>query len=115
MKKGTKSTPAAKKASSKKASAKVGITEHDGKPISGDAGQSIVAALDVGRDLLVIRANEFKGRTSLDIRRFWDTGSEWAPSGKGVSIPAETAREFFDALEKHRPALLAALGVTAGK
>lgn len=86
------------KAKAKGSTKKAAITEHDGKPIAGDKDQSILFVLDVGRDLLVVRANTYKGRKSLDIRRFWDTGKEWAPSGKGVSVPEDKVGDFLEAL-----------------
>lgn len=75
------------------------ITSHDGKPINIEGG-GIVAVIDLGREALMLRVNEFKKRRYFDIRRFYlSDQDEWKPSSKGVAIPAESAQKFFAILE----------------
>lgn len=88
-----------KKSTKAGAKPKEQVPEHDGMRILGDADQRIIGKFTVGRDLLVMRVSSWKGKKSLDIRRFYDNGKEeWAPSPKGVSVPSESLAEFMDAL-----------------
>jgi hypothetical protein len=84
------------------------LTEFQDVEFSSDT--RALAAIECGRDIIVIRANEYKGKKSLDLRKFYDADGTWAP-GKGLSVPDSLAREFLEALESHRPTILRALGI----
>ena len=58
-----------------------------------------IARFDAGREQIVVRVSEFKGKQYLDVRRYWqDDEGEWAPSKKGCSIPAEIAADVVNAM-----------------
>ena len=42
-----------------------------------------------GSDQLHIRVSSYKGNKALDIRRHYNDGKDYKPSGKGVRIPLE--------------------------
>lgn len=98
-----------KKTAVKKAGKKA-ITEFKGTPLPKDIGQIIyIGETNKDNEINVVRINEFKGKKSLDIRRFYEKDGEWA-HGKGTSIPTQEVERFLSELEAHAGDILHALG-----
>lgn len=61
-------------------------------------GQSTyLHSVEVGDQLLVARIDKWKGKESLDLRRFYKNGDDekWHPTSKGVRIPMDSAQDFL--------------------
>jgi hypothetical protein len=89
-----------------------GLQEYKGNTFNDDIGP-ILHVMDAGRDVLVTRINTFKGRKSLDVRKFWDTGKNECAPGKGVSVPADDVATFLKMLHAKTGIILKQLGVTS--
>jgi hypothetical protein len=53
---------------------------------------------------IIVRRNEYKGHTMIDVRHFWlpKGKSKLVPSDKGVSIPVEQVEMFISVLQEVR-------------
>lgn len=99
------------KAVAKKSSAKT-IDSFDGKTIAVESDTTIVHAFKLGRDCGVIAVVEYKGKKSLDIRRFYlGDDDAWHHTSKGIRVPAEgsAALAFLQALEQKQEIILGLL------
>lgn len=81
------------------------ITEHDGKPIQAGTDTQPFHVVPLGRDLCVTSISTYKGKKSLDLRRYYeDENEEWRPTSKGIRIPAESVdlimNPIFDLSDK---------------
>lgn len=72
------------------------VTEYDGKPIVSGEDTRPFHAHPLGRDLCVSSISTYKGKKSLDVRRYYeDENEEWRPTSKGIRIPAESVGEIL--------------------
>lgn len=87
-----------------------GIEKHDGKAIEKDESAIVVHTFALGRDAGIISVSEYKGKKSLDLRR-WYLGEDerWHPTSKGIRIPAEQVESVLDGLDEKRGAIVALL------
>jgi Transcriptional Coactivator p15 (PC4). len=89
-----------------------GIDKFDGHAIEKDESATVVHAFKLGRDAGLISVSEYKGKKSLDIRR-WYLGEDerWHPTSKGIRVPEESSSAllFLEALHQKQTAILALL------
>ena len=55
----------------------------------------------------IIKVGEYKGKKNIDIRDWFKTDKmqEWAPTKRGVTLPADKASELVSIFEKVEDAL----------
>lgn len=89
-----------------------GIDKHAGKAIEKDPGVTVVYTFPLGRDAGLVSVSEYKGKKSIDIRR-WYLGEDerWHPTSKGIRIPEESSSAllFLEALHQKQDAILTLL------
>jgi hypothetical protein len=74
----------------KKSSKRVTPAKKDVPVLAVEGEQNVIWHTKVGDQLLVARIDTFKGKTALDIRRFYYSDeNKWNPTSKGVRIPVE--------------------------
>lgn len=99
-------------AKTKKKPAVESIEKFDGHAIEKDEGVTVVHAFKLGRDAGLISVSEYKGKKSIDIRR-WYLGEDerWHPTSKGIRIPEESSSALFflEALRQKQDAILSLL------
>lgn len=76
------------------------ITQHDNLPIASGDGSAIYHVAELGRDILVVCTTTYKGKSSLDLRRYYldDDQQQWRPTSKGIRVPLEEADALIEAL-----------------
>lgn len=50
---------------------------------------TVVKTIKRGKDRIAISVAEFGGKTYIDIRRQYQDGKEWKPTGKGIAVLPE--------------------------
>lgn len=88
------------------------VDRHDEKPIVSGNDTKPFHAVPLGRDICVSSISSYKGKKSLDIRRYYeDENEEWRPTSKGIRLPAESVAEIvgvlFDSFEMIKAELAA--------
>jgi hypothetical protein len=76
------------------------ITQHDNLPIASGDGSAVYHVSELGRDILVVCITSYKGKSSLDLRRYYmdDDQQQWRPTSKGIRVPLEDADVLITAL-----------------
>lgn len=73
------------------------------KKMSNEAG-TIYADITVGNRIVRVSKAEYQGKVGLDIRTYYDRSQgpdeDWAPTPKGVRIPEESLKDFFNGIAK---------------
>jgi len=78
------------------------VTEFDGKPFTTDESTRIVEVIPDGKDIVVIAVSTWKGKDSLDIRKYYETEDGWAP-GKGLRCSLKIVVELAAAITHVEP------------
>ena len=59
-----------------------------------------ILLVDKGSERIYVTKNEFKGKTLVHIRVYFQNDSgEWTPTKKGVTFPIEKLDDIIEALE----------------
>lgn len=98
-----KNGKSSKAASSKIVRDKAGIVQKfDGSEFGGE-DTHIVHAAPIGRELFTVGVSTYKGRTTLDFRRYYRNEDDvWMPTPKGVGVGTDDVKFLFSALSDNR-------------
>lgn len=74
--------------------------QFDGHVINVSADTRILYMFAMGKDVAVASVNTYKGKTALDIRRFYfSAADQFEATGKGIRVPLEQAESLVQALD----------------
>ena len=62
------------------------------------ADVKVLGEIKKGEELIVVSKGTYRGKERLDIRTYWNDGTSWLPSKKGVSVPMESKDALIRAI-----------------
>lgn len=81
-----------KKVDKEQKNRKLGLKEHEGQPFAVDDSTRILKVIEDGDELICVSISTWKGKQSLDVRRYYEQGDKWRP-GKGLRVKSADAAE----------------------